>query len=165
MCTIRQTVSGSLLFLLFFLSFSLFKILKIIFQVGASAPSCPPLPTPMPAASWRRKCWTVTVRVHSPASCHLRCEDFFLYQWHIPSCHPGRISQCWRICLDIFRILQWPSLWKESKALVRSIKVMWRSWCCLRHFSWIWRAAKIMSVVPWPARKSHWLSNRITPLC
>ena len=41
------------------------------------------------------------VRVHSPASCHLRCEDFFLYQGQIPSCHRGRISQCWRTCLDI----------------------------------------------------------------
>ena len=40
----------------FFLSFCLFKILTIIFQVGASAPSCPPpLPTPMlPTASFSR---------------------------------------------------------------------------------------------------------------
>ena len=63
-----------------------------------------------------------------------------------------------------FRILQWPSLWTESKALVRSMKVMYISWCCLRHFSKIWRAAKIMSVVPRPARKSHWLPDRITPV-
>ena len=28
------------------------------------------------------------------------------------------------------------------------------------HFSWSWRAAKIMSEVPRPARKPHWLSGR-----
>ena len=54
---------------------------------------------------------------------------------------------------------QSPNLFTESKALVRSMKTMYRSRFCSLHFSCICLAAKIMSVVPRPARKPHWLSG------
>ena len=46
-----------------------------------------------------------------------------------------------------------------SNALVRSMKIMYKSCCCSRHFSWICLAVKIISAVPRPGRNPHWLSG------
>ena len=61
-------------------------------------------------------------------------------------------------------IFQSPSRLTVSNALVRSTKVMWRSTFCSWHFSWSYRAVKIMSIVPLPFLNPHWLSGR-SPDC
>ena len=53
-----------------------------------------------------------------------------------------------------------PSFLTVSKVLVRSTKVTKWWLFCLKHFSWSWRAANIMSAVPPSERKPHLFSGR-----
>ena len=47
------------------------------------------------------------------------------------------------------------------KTLVKSTNTWWKTKRCSLHFSWSWRAEKIMPIVPWPDLKKQWLSEII----
>ena len=78
--------------------------------------------------------------------------------WHSPSWN------CWTIAMNagqpnLAMIFHSPSRQTVSNAFVRSTKVVYSPKFCSWHFFCSWRAAKIMSAVPRPARNPHWLSG------
>ena len=77
----------------------------------------------------------------------------------IPSCNWRTSTVCFLGQPDFSIISHSPFLQTVSNALVKSMNVMKRSSYCSWHFSCSWRAAKIMSTVPRPPRKPHWLSG------
>ena len=52
-----------------------------------------------------------------------------------------------------------PSCWLGSKALLRSIKAIYRGFLCSRHFSFSCLREKITSIVDLPVLNPHWASG------
>ena len=112
--------------------------------------------------AWQRiPCWRWQGREHSPVSLRLwlemnpkyhRCQELWPSFRLVINSAVNFLGQP-----NFSGICHSPSLQTVSNALVKSMNVMKRLSYCSWHFSCSWRAAKIMSTVPRPPRKQHWL--------
>ena len=99
-------------------------------------------------------CFTLLVTGNGSEYSRSSCNLAFMPSWN-----------CWTIAMNfagqpnLAMIFHSPSRQTVSNAFIRSTKVVYSLTFCSWHFSCSWRAAKIMSALPRPARNPHWVSG------